>query len=401
MKSLQAFFKKKETYLGIIAALAFQMIFFSVWLTAYDGVMDRTDQLKVAVINEDQAIGEQISDMIEKEAPFDITQVHDFKKVQKEMDQREWNMVIHIPDTFSRTIQNKEQTTIHYYINQSNPTLSKQMMETAATTMTKTINDEVFVQIQKEMADDLPKAVAAESPDAEVAEQMAGVIIKEIQDISNVNIVHPSITKTNDVEGFKTAMIPLMVVLASFIGAMILSQQLQFASASLKHTFNKWSLFLSRQIINLSVALSLSIITLIIMKLFNISIESSVGKAWLFQSILFFSFLTLSQIFVILFGNPGMVFNIALVAIQLASSGALVPRELLSSFYQKVGDVLPATYGVNGYFSLIYGGGDLRSDSTYLLMIIGITLLIAVLGVAISSLLKKSHQPKETYKQSI
>src|SRR5690625_7022887 len=103
-----------------------------------------------------------------------------------------------------------------------------------------------------------------------------------------------------------------------------------------------------------------------------------------------FRFLALSQVFVMLFGHIGMNFYIALTAIQLVSSGAIVPRELLSSFYQGISKVLPATYGVNSYFSLIYGGGNLVSDMKYLSIIIGFLLIIAI-GDRKSTRLNSSH----------
>lgn len=81
--------------------------------------------------------------------------------------------------------------------------------------------------------------------------------------------------------------------------------------------------------------------------------------------------------------NDGMevvVEEVASQTIELVSSGAIVPRELLSSFYQGLGNLLPAIYGVNSYFSFIYGGGNLTSDMTYLSIIIGSLLLIAVGG---------------------
>src|SRR5699024_483190 len=101
---------------------------------------------------------------------------------------------------------------------------------------------------------------------------------------------------------------------------------------------------------------------------------------WGFQAMLMFSFLALSQVFVMLFGNLGMIFNIALTAIQLVSSGAIVPRELLSSFYQGLGSIMPATYGVNSYFSFIYGGGHFASDIIHLSIIIGSLLVIALIS---------------------
>src|SRR5699024_9855957 len=309
MKALKSFFKIRETYVGIAAALAFQIIFFSVWLTAYDGVFERTDQLKVALVTEDARFGEVVSKAIEEKVPFDSVRVDDLDKAKTEMDERKWNMVIYISDAFTSDIESGNSAKITYLINQSNPSLSKQ-------------------------------------------------IISEVHEKSDINTVKPEMIQTNEAEGFVATMIPLMVVLASFIGAMIMSQQLQFAAEKLRSQFGPWRLFLSRQVINVLFTVLLAILTLGIMMFFDIHIETSFQVAWVFQSLLFFSFLTLSQLFVILFGNPGMVFNIALTATQLVSAGAIVPRDMLPSFYQSIGNLLPATYGTNGYFSMIYGGGN-------------------------------------------
>src|SRR5699024_12696473 len=83
---------------GIAAALAFQIIFFSVWLTAYDGVFERTDQLKVALVTEDARFGEVVSKAIEEKVPFDSVRVDDLDKAKTEMDERKWTIVIYISD---------------------------------------------------------------------------------------------------------------------------------------------------------------------------------------------------------------------------------------------------------------------------------------------------------------
>lgn len=376
MKTLKAFFQRKETYLGIAVAIAFQVIFFSVWLTAYDGVTERTSELKIGVVNEDETYGKMITQLMEQNAPFTVSTIENLETAKKELDEREWHMIVHIPEAFSIDVQSGE-AELSYLINQSNPTLSKQIMETAASSITHELNLNIYQLSQQEIAQNVPPVIAAETPNPEFAAQLAEKVIEVVQTKSHVESVKASIIKTNDVEGFAATMIPLMVVLASYIGAMIMSQQLQFATSTLKQHFDKWAIFFSRQIINIGVAIGLSVITLMIMLLFNIQLDSGLFVAWLFQSLLFFSFLSLTQLFVILFGNPGMIFNIALTATQLVSAGAIVPREMLSSFYKKLGDILPATYGTNGYFSLIYGGGHLNSDFMNLLLITGITLLIA------------------------
>lgn len=57
MDILKQFLKRPGTYVGMIVALSFQLIFFCVWLTAYDGVNERADQMRIAIVNEDANIG--------------------------------------------------------------------------------------------------------------------------------------------------------------------------------------------------------------------------------------------------------------------------------------------------------------------------------------------------------
>ncbi|CAM5592585.1 ABC-2 type transporter transmembrane domain-containing protein OS=Lysinibacillus sphaericus OX=1421 GN=LS41612_14120 PE=4 SV=1 [Lysinibacillus sphaericus] len=99
----------------------------------------------------------------------------------------------------------------------------------------------------------------------------------------------------------------------------------------------------------------------------------------------FGAFLCLAQVFVILFGNLGMIFNICALSLQLVTSGVLVPNAMLSDFYHRVASLLPATYGADGYYTIIFGGNteSLISNSSALGMIIVVTLAIAIIAVAL------------------
>ncbi|MBO1004062.1 YhgE/Pip domain-containing protein [Pseudogracilibacillus auburnensis] len=390
MKVMKGFFKQKETLLGIAVAILFQLIFFIVWLTAYDGVFDRTDQLKIAVVNEDILYGKQIEKQLEDDSIVDVKLYTELKDAEKDLNQRKVNMIIHLPKGMTEQLQKGYETAIHYYINQSSPSLTKQMMEKVATEMNTEINGQVYTVIEQQMAKEIPKSIAAHADNKDMVQQVASQVVEVVQQHQLVNPIQKDIILTNEREGFAATMIPLLVVLASYIGAMLLSQHLQFAENNVRSQHHTFSLFFTRQFINLIVALTLSLFIIGLMSLFDIRIDRDFFVVWGFQATLLYSFLSLSQLFVMLFGNPGMIFNIALVATQLVSSGAIVPRELLSSFFQRIGDILPATYGVNGYFSLIYGGGNLRSDVQNLFIIIGITFIIAIGSVLIKGRLTKA-----------
>lgn len=306
-------------------------------------------------------------------------------------------MLIHLPDQMMEQLQKNENANINYYINQSAPSLTKQMMETAANRVNDEFNQQVREMMNAQLAENLPKIVAAEAPSEEMegmVEEVASQVVDLVQESTLINPVKANVVKTNDKEGFAITVVPLLIVLASYISAMLISQYLQLTNGKLTNEYSRSALFIGRQIINIFLAIGISLLTVCLMYLFNIEMDHNFFAIWGIQTILLFSFLAISQVFVMLFGNPGMIFNIALTATQLVSSGALVPRELLPSFYQKLGNLLPATYGVNSYFSLIYGGGDLTSDLKHLGIIITILLVIAILVQIVFYLWDKLKSPK-------
>jgi uncharacterized phage infection (PIP) family protein YhgE len=78
-----------------------------------------------------------------------------------------------------------------------------------------------------------------------------------------------------------------------------------------------------------------------------------------------------------------MLFNIILLSVQLVTSGAMVPRELLSGFYRRVSDFLPATYAVEGNMNLMFGGPGLANSSWALVWIMLASIVLGVFAVAI------------------
>lgn len=394
MKLLKSFFKQRETLFGISAAIAFQLIFVTVWLTGYEGVYERTEQFTVGIVNDDSLFGEKITNEVHDNIPFQVTLFEDLSQAKLELDQRNINMLIHLPNEITEQLLANKNARIDYYINQSVPTLTKQIMETTADKLNEQVNEQVRVVIDENLFETIPQMISAESPSKEleiIIEEAANQVVELMQEKSQISPIQANVMKTNDKAGFSITMVPLLIVLASYIGAMLISQHLQFSQVKLRGHYNRTALFIGRQIINIFAAITISLLTVFLMYFFNINIESTFFVFWGFQAVLMFSFLALSQVFVMLFGNLGMVFNIALTAMQLVSSGAIVSRELLSSFYQGLGNILPATYGVNSYFSLIYGGGNLTSDMKHLLIIIGVLLTIAV-GAQITSYLWEKLQ---------
>src|SRR5690606_26478873 len=110
--------------------------FFTVWLTAYDGVYERSEQLSIAIVNEDPLQGKELTTLLKKNIPFQIETGENTDQALKKLDKRELDMVIYIPKDFSQTLMSDEKAQLIYYINQANPSLSKQMMEATSKEIT-------------------------------------------------------------------------------------------------------------------------------------------------------------------------------------------------------------------------------------------------------------------------
>lgn len=104
-KGLKALFIIRATYIGIAAAIAFQLIFFTVWMTAYDGVSDRFNHLKVGLLNEDAGIGQDIAQRKNECLPFQIEAYSSLDLAKTDMNDRKIEMIIQIPDSLSNNIQ--------------------------------------------------------------------------------------------------------------------------------------------------------------------------------------------------------------------------------------------------------------------------------------------------------
>ncbi|EJQ39196.1 hypothetical protein A6283_21195 [Bacillus wiedmannii] len=378
MDTLKQFLKRPGTYVGMVVALSFQLIFFCVWLTAYDGVNERADQMRIAIVNEDGNIGSKIAEGLQRNVPFQVKSEQSVEKANKAMNDRVYDMIIEIPASFSKDINETGKSNLNFHINQANAMMAKQLMEGAAKQIRDNVNKEITSYKKQAIVGKL-QAVGPENVE----------VIKGLTEDSIGFTVH----RVNDAKGFSANMVPLMMVLASFVGAMIMSMELSKVAKEVK---NGWSNFVSRQVINGTVSILLACITISLMKGFQIEIHEAVWSIWMFQAIVFFAFLSLTQMFITVFGNAGMIFNIISLSLQLVSSGVIVPHEMLSKTYQTIGELFPATYAANGYYTIIFGGISLEKNIISLLVIILVTQLVAVITVSIKGIVKRrSYVVKE------
>ncbi|HZG74947.1 MAG TPA: ABC transporter permease [Paenibacillus sp.] len=364
---LKAFFALPMTKVGIATAVLFQLIFSIVWMTGYDGVNDHADQLRVAVVNEDAGFGAAVADALKTQLPFQVESVEGLADAQTRLNERDVQMVVHIPADFSAAASTPEsRATLHYYINESNPVTIKNMMAGAASQVTTTVN-----------AMAAQNGVKAALVQLQLPEAQAGALAEGLTTRVEGDVVY-----SNPVKSLASQMVPMMMVLASYVGSMLLAMNLEQSSLALASRFGKWQRFGARQLINVGTAIVVGLFGVSLVTLFGGSSAGVFFELWGFQSLFLFAFMSMAQIFLLLFGPSGMVFNIILLSAQLVSSGAMVPRELLSDFYRSLGDVMPATYAVEGLMDLLFGGPSVAGVSVSLLIVIAVCLAASAAATA-------------------
>ncbi|MBM0067501.1 YhgE/Pip domain-containing protein [Alkalicoccobacillus gibsonii] len=393
MNTFKQLLKLPQTKAGIVTALVFQLVFFFVWLTAYDGVQERITELKVALINDDAQAGQMVAEQIEQHLPLTIETSMSEDEATEALNNREIQMIVHIPDNFTNMLRSDEKAEITYSINQASATVGKQALEQIATKFTTTVNEQVakqqLVMGGEQLATQLEESGLPEQAIAAIGEELTTSL--EAVDVAPIQA---NINKINDTEGFAATMIPMMLVLASFVGSMTMNMQIQIADITLnRQGFKKWNVFWSRQLLNVIVSAGLAFLTYGLIAFFDIQVTLPFWTVWFYQFLVFLSFLIVSQVFLILFGPAGMMGNIVLLSMQLVTSGVIVPIAMLSTFYQTVSSLLPATYAADGYFTVIFGGTGVTQEFMPLILIMAVALVICMARIAL-----KKQAPVSTTK---
>ncbi|MGK9251586.1 YhgE/Pip domain-containing protein [Paenibacillus humicus] len=368
-RGITLFLRKPMTIVGIVTAVLFQVIFSSIWMTAYKGVNDRSGNLSVGIVNEDSGLGAKVVESLEAQSTFHLISLGSAEEGMERLNARELQMLVTIPPDFTKkatSLQDKAE--LKFTVNESNPALIKSIMTSAAGGIAGAVNGQAVQMGTAGLLEQL------NAPGELAKTAAAGLGQRVVADIQSVN----------PVKGMNNQMVPMMLVLASYVGAMIMGMNFEQASMMLRREgMGKWHRLQSRFALNFAAAILVSLIGTIM--LFSLGGQHGHGflAQWGFQALFVAVFMFVSQMFLVVLGMPGMLFNILLLSVQLVTSGAMVPRELLSGFYSRLGDFLPATYAVQGCMNLLFGGAGTGKASWLLVAIGAAAIVISAAGVAV------------------
>jgi YhgE/Pip-like protein len=377
--AFKAYLKMPQTKLALIVALAAQIIFIICWMTAYHGTNDRTNHLKIAIINEDGDFGKTIVDNLKSTLPFEIT-TPTKDEAMKDLELRKVHLMVTIPAKFGESVKTPgSKATIQYTLNQSNPQQTKSIMESVENKLTNSLNHNAALQGTQVMLEQMKLP-------ADKAKSTAEGIL---------NKVEAKATNLYTVNGMHNQMATMMLVLASYVGAMLYAMNLCQVSFDLGAAVSKMNHFTIRAIVTIVSAAIVSLAGCIMIIVLDGQMEAGFASFWGFHFLTMLTFMFFAQTFLLIIGPPGMLINMAVLSLQLVTSGTTVPREVLSDFYQSFGNYLPATYSVEGFMNLGIGGIETQHDVNLLFVILAASVAVCL----VMTLVKKQSPATDTAMQ--
>jgi len=358
------FLKNGATIVGLITAVLFQVFFNIIWLSGYDRVNERMTELAVTIVNEDGVAAEPVAESLAAGLDFEIIPSESMEEARQLLTDREVYMIIEIPSGFMQQTGDLSKTVaVNYVMNESNVATVKSVMQNVAAQVTATLNHEV-------QQNSIRGVLNQSGMPAGQADGLA---------LGLSSRVEAEVERLNPVDNFAFSMVPMLIVTATFTGAMLLGMNLQKVSGELSGRAGKWERFWARNIVNLGAAFIVSLVGSGMMHIMGVSSADGWFMLWLFQLLITISFLFMAQLSLLLLGNAGAWLNSALLPLLMLSSGSTIPRDVMPEFYQFIGHYLPATYAVEGMMNLVLGGNGIGRDAMLLVVIGGVTLTLGAL----------------------
>jgi uncharacterized phage infection (PIP) family protein YhgE len=385
---LKALFRNRLFLVGLLIPLVWQAVYFSIAIPAINKADEGINNLKIAIVNEDTVMGGQIAGQLSKTLPFNTEISSDLQKALDEMNDGDYKMVIYIPADFTAGIQ-QGAAKITYNINQAVPSTTKQIMETAATTINQVLNNNVFSTLKETIKQNSVNGLSKAGLPPAATESIGQAFTKAFDALKNVP-VNADVRKVNNAEGFTSTVLPLFIFLTFFIGgvAYAITHSLAYRQIAAQSSKNK--LFLTSLIINAVYSMMIPFVVISFGAGFSIVFSQGTFVMWLLLSTGFFCIISLFQMFFRWLGIIGAgLFVLILFPLQLISSGFMFPTEVLPSFYRAIAEYLPATYFGSGILKVTYGGASTGAD-------FGILWMMAAVFVALTALALLKKNSKKT-----
>ncbi|MFP7358727.1 ABC transporter permease [Kurthia gibsonii] len=371
------FIKGKSIGSAMFMAIFYVVVMLGIFLAGYSALPGNIDRLHVAIVNEDEgAYGKQIAKSLEKELPFkhiekDLTN----KEAMKELNDNEVAMVVRIPKTFSKDLQDgKTSSSIDFSVNEASATA-------VSSTMTQ-VASQINAQLSKQFSTQTAEGILAQlQVPKEQAKEMAEAIQTSYQ--GNIKII-------NDVPaGMQNNMLPMFLTMSLYIGAMIGSMMLVGAFKLNRGKATKTRLFTYMQLASIIIGVIAGIASTIISFLLIDHLEGSKAffEMWGQQALNYWVCFNFTAMFIFLLGDAGMIVNIPVLLYQTISNGATISYDMMYAPFQWGSHITPMFYSVQAYFANIFGN---TSAAPFIWGLVAVGVVAMLFNIIIAWLL---HRP--------
>lgn len=363
-----------SVFMGIFYAVVMLVIF----LLGYSALPGQMDELKIAIVNEDAGeSGAQIKEQLGESLPFKIESDYTHEKALQKLEDNKIALLIYIPEDFSASAQKGESAQIDFTVNEASATMVSSSMSSIVNEVNKQLSASFSTQTAQGI---LMNMNVPQEQAAEMAQQIENAYV------GNYVIM-------NDVpDGMHNTMLPMFLVMASYVGAMIAAMQLVQVYKHNRGKASRFKLFGYVQLSAFIIAVVSTIFALITAYIITDLDTAVMLKVAAQQVLVYMAAFNVCAIFTFLVGEAGMILNIPVLLSQTIANGATMPREMMYSYFEVVSYITPMYHAVNAYFAMIFGSTD-ASPFVWGLVAVGVgALLINLLIVTV--LHRKEPEPR-------
>ncbi|MCQ6562373.1 YhgE/Pip domain-containing protein [Paenibacillus mendelii] len=366
MGSMKALLKNKAVIGGIVMTIFYQFIMIGIFMYGYSAIPKNITETTIAIVNEDQQYGKEISKQLQEQLPFHITTESFLTEAEKQLENRDIQLLLHIPENFSELMQQGDTLQLDFTMNQSNPAMVTSSLQQVISQMTSKLNDQFSIQYAAGALKGL------HVPDDQ-AQQIAEDIPSRI--VANTVLTNPMPA------GMHNQMAPMFLTMCSYVGAMIFSMLAVGAMGPLIKERGRWKAFVALQGVSILVSLVAPLVGLLI----YFSVQGGYGavafvQMWLMHALEMLGAIEFTSIFVLLLGQGGMLLNLPLLLAQTISSGAVMSQEMMPGIFKFLSHISVMFYSVHLDYNLLFGGGG---TGGYLLGLSLLTIIAMAIGAII------------------
>jgi len=339
-----AFLRNKLVLSAVFMMVFYQVLMIGVFMSGYSAMPKNMTKLPIAVVNEDDRSGAEFVEQMKGELPFPMVTGLSLSEAQRQLDDREVHLIIHIPADFTKALSEQgTQAKMAFYVNDSTPASVSSSMRTVA----GQISDQVAKQVQSQSFEGLLQGMNV--PADQAAQTVEGIMSK----------ISPEIVSTNTPpSGMHNQMAPMFLTMATYVGAMIYSMMSVSALNQNKASMGKRKAFLSLQGVNVVLSLFAPLVGVSVYFCVQGYGGEAFFKVWLVHALEMFTAIEFTSIFCMLFGQGGMLLNLPILLSQTIAGGAVLPREMMPGFFEAVSYVTPMFYTIQLDYNVLFGGGQ-------------------------------------------